>query len=83
MEVLEKAEVYMVNMQCDKCGKGIMQDISEGVALCSCPAQYPHKCSGCGHVENYTCQYPYPKVIAEKEAKLYQQNSESKELESQ
>ncbi len=66
MEVLEKAEVYMVNMQCNKCGKGIMQDISEGVALCSYPAQYPHKCSGCGHVENYTCQYPFPKVIAEK-----------------
>lgn len=70
MEVLAEAKVYMVNMQCDKCGKGIMQDISGNVTLCTYPPQYPRKCDNCGHTENYNQKHPYPKVIAEKGTKL-------------
>lgn len=29
-----------------------------GVVLTSFPEQYPHRCSGCGRVENHLSRYP-------------------------
>ena len=55
-EVKKLVKTYKVRMICDKCGKGYMRPLGE--VLTTFPLQYPHRCSACGHVENYTDTYP-------------------------
>lgn len=62
MEVENEVKTIIIRMQCDKCGKGFMEPYG-GAVLMSNPPLYPHKCSCCGHTENYTVQYPYTKYI--------------------
>ena len=58
MGVKRNVKTVKVSMQCDKCKTGIMERDGNTV-LTTYPPQYPHKCNNCGHVENYTVEYPY------------------------
>lgn len=62
MEIKENVQTVKVSMKCDKCKIGYMER-SNNFALASYPPKYQHKCSNCGHVEDYTVEYPHLDVI--------------------
>ena len=49
-------EAYMVHYECEDCGRHMHPT---GVMLPTLPAQYPHKCPGCGKEETFLRQYPH------------------------
>lgn len=61
MQLVQEIKTLLVHMQCDKCGNGTMEP--HGAAILTAPPQYPHKCTNCGHIENYNRVYPYHKHI--------------------
>ena len=62
MEMVAEAKTLVVDMVCDKCGKGRM--VPHGnITLTSYPEQYPHKCENCGYTANYDVRYPYHKLV--------------------
>ena len=67
MEISVEAKVFLVHMQCEKCKEGFMLDETNDdnlhIALMSNPPKFPHKCNKCGHVENYTINYPYQTLV--------------------
>ena len=62
MEVESEVKTVLVKMKCEKCGEGFMGK-DGSVVFPSFPPQFPHKCNNCGHIENYTKQYPYVKYL--------------------
>lgn len=46
-----------VDYRCDKCNEGFMR--STGITLTMNPPLFPHKCSKCGHVENFHEVFPH------------------------
>ncbi len=80
MEVITKniPVLITVNQRCDKCKKGYMERTNPHITLSTYPAQYTHKCTNCGHIENYTKIYPYSQVISEEE---YEEMIDDKDLE--
>ncbi len=58
-EIATKATAVEISMRCPECGKGTME-MAGGSILPIYPAQYPHKCTECGHEQHYSgVQYPY------------------------
>ena len=70
MEKVIEVQPLMVFMECPECGTGLMEDKSGNTMLCSYPPKYPHKCTICGHTENYDRRYPYIDYIAVKGKRL-------------
>ena len=62
-EIKYEVKTYEIDMVCDKCGQGSMRPLGN-IVLTTHPIQYPHQCTNCGNVENYTIQYPY--IVEEK-----------------
>jgi len=61
-EIETEMKMVEVDMMCDACGKGRME--WNGIALTSYPAQYPHRCTECGHTKTYRGHhYPYTKYV--------------------
>lgn len=56
-EIKTELKTFMVEMQCDQCGKGMMERTNATV-LTSNPPQYTHSCTSCGYSANYTTSYP-------------------------
>lgn len=71
MEVISKKipVLITVKQRCDKCKKGYMEQTNPYITLTTYPAQYTHKCTNCGCVQNYTKTYPYSQVVSEEEYK--------------
>ena len=69
MEIIIKSVPVFITIRqrCDKCKKGDMERTNPCITLLTYPAQYTHKCTNCGCVENYTKSYPYSLVISEAE----------------
>lgn len=63
MEKVANARVVIVEMICDKCGKGKMRTHGNTV-LYTYPPQYPHICESCGNTENYPFTYPYHRIVS-------------------
>lgn len=66
-EIIYEVKTYEVEMCCDECGEGLMRPCGN-IILTTYPVQYPHQCTKCGHIANYTVKYPYTltKKIEEK-----------------
>ena len=60
-EVKNEVKTYEINMVCDKCRQGYMLPVGN-IVFTTYPIQYPHQCTNCGNIENYTIQYPYTVV---------------------
>ena len=71
MEVISKKVPVLITVKqrCDKCKKGYMERTNPYITLTTYPAQYTHKCTNCGYVQNYTKTYPYSEVVSEEEYK--------------
>lgn len=61
-ELVAEVKTLIVQMKCEKCGKGLMEPFGDTV-LATYPQQYPHKCNKCGNVENYPVEYPYMRYV--------------------
>lgn len=57
-EVKYEVKTYEIDMKCDECGRGYMRPIGN-IVFTSHPIQYPHQCTKCNHMQNYTKSYPY------------------------
>lgn len=80
MEIATEAKTLIIEMTCNKCGKGIMQDISGNVVLCTYPPQYLHKCNNCGYEETYNVSYPYQKFVPVEPLKKENKTDETEKL---
>ena len=61
-ELVAEAKTLIVEMKCEKCGKGLMKPFGNTV-LSTYPPRFPHKCNYCGNIENFLIQYPYHRLI--------------------
>ena len=57
-EVKSEVKTFEIDMVCNKCGQGSMRPYGN-IVLTTYPIQYPHQCTNCGNIENYTVKYPY------------------------
>lgn len=67
MEVAVETKVFLVHMQCEKCNEGYMLDETtdedmQRIVMMPVP-KFPHKCSKCGHADQYENSYPYQKLV--------------------
>ena len=61
-ELVAESKALTVHMKCEKCGKGLMKRFGDTV-LATYPPKYPHKCNNCGHIENYSVEYPQLRLV--------------------
>ena len=52
-----EVKTIMVEYVCDKCERGTMGK-DGNVVLTRLPPLFPHKCSNCGHEQNFKTLYP-------------------------
>lgn len=69
-EKVAEVKILTIEMECDKCGNGVMKR-DGNITLCCCPPMYPHKCNNCGHIENYPFTYPYQKLVPLEQLREY------------
>ena len=52
-----EVKTVLVEYECDVCERGTM--VRDGnIVITRGPPLYPHKCSNCGHKQNFETQYP-------------------------
>lgn len=62
-----KIDMYNVDYTCDKCGKGVMRPLRDGIQMVDQTKGIPHKCNNdmCLHVDMLKINYPFQMAVKE------------------